>query len=715
MMSSGTVQADIPESFSYQGYITGDGGVPLEGSRQITFSLYSLSGDLVPAWMQTLDLDFDQGFFSATLGSGGVAFPPLLFSDPVWIGITVHDPDGTPTTEMSPRQQLQSSPYSFQSQNSDLLDGHTAAELDQSSHVTDIGNPHSVTAEQVGAATELEVDDALAAKADSDHTHDGDSYTQAEVDAIVTQLQNDNGLLAARIAALESLNISAALLALQADIAALQSTGGGSADDLMQFVTVTGTEIVFSGANVQIHNGSSDQETTNGLGNLTIGYNPDSLGASFRTGSHNLVLGKDNNYTSTGSLVSGEQNSANGKNAATIAGYKNTVSGSNALSLGGTGNQATAYGAVTIAGSGGRATGGSSLSAGGNGGIAAGTYSTRVGGQDNEVPGRNAVAIGGINNVVEGPNSVIVGGYTNSINSSDPNNVNFLEGARSVIVGGTNNSLDSLHAVITGGEGNSISKGVNGTRGESAVIMGGRNNISGGNLSLIAGGEGNVIDSNPSSAVLGRLSMILGGLNNTATGGTRASIFAGTNNQVGGSDAMVVGGVGQQENSSGAVEIPIPELTSALGELTDIQALLDGVTRNGDNLYFDGLNMHLRNGAGSTTISNAKGNLVIGYNELRSIPPTVRLGSHNLVIGPEHSYSHHSGIIQGKGNSNTSAYGVLIGARMSSIFNGEAAAIFGGTGNQASGSGATVLGGQSNHAGKDDSTLMGGRHEQTNN
>jgi hypothetical protein len=56
-------------------------------------------------------------------------------------------------------------------------------------------------------------------------------------------------------------------------------------------------EVVISGANLRIVNGLGSTDTTNGVGNLIVGYNeprqfdlPD-----IRTGSHNVVVGQEHN------------------------------------------------------------------------------------------------------------------------------------------------------------------------------------------------------------------------------------------------------------------------------------------------------------------------------------------------------------------------------------------------------------------------------------
>ena len=68
----------------------------------------------------------------------------------------------------------------------------------------------------------------------------------------------------------------------------------------------TANEVVITEANLRIVNGLGSTETTNGLGNLIVGYNelrniPDF--PDVRTGSHNVVVGELNNFSSFGGLV----------------------------------------------------------------------------------------------------------------------------------------------------------------------------------------------------------------------------------------------------------------------------------------------------------------------------------------------------------------------------------------------------------------------------
>ena len=94
----------------------------------------------------------------------------------------------------------------------------------------------------------------------------------------------------------------------------------------------TATTIRFSGVNVQVVNGTGSTDgTVNGLGNLVIGYQEfrpdDGVSINDRRGSHNLVVGKENNYS-------------NGSWAGQVVGWHNTISGHLSTVSGGYNNRA---------------------------------------------------------------------------------------------------------------------------------------------------------------------------------------------------------------------------------------------------------------------------------------------------------------------------------------------------------------------------------------
>src|SRR5262249_30241993 len=135
-------------------------------------------------------------------------------------------------------------------------------------------------------------------------------------------------------------------------------------------------EVVITGANLRIVNGLGATETTNGLGNLIVGYNeprPTELSPggevedpNSRTGSHNVVVGKENNFSSFGGLVVGLRNSISGTFAAVSGGSVNMATGDFSSVSGGFGSQATGLNASVSGGNQNRADGDfSSVSGGG--------------------------------------------------------------------------------------------------------------------------------------------------------------------------------------------------------------------------------------------------------------------------------------------------------------------------------------------------------------
>lgn len=139
------------------------------------------------------------------------------------------------------------------------------------------------------------------------------------------------------------------------------------------------------------------------------------------------------------------------------------------------------------------------------------------------------------------------------------------------------------------------------------------------------------------------------------------------------------------------------------------------------DIIFAGCNVHVQSGEGPGNLNktNGKGNLIIGYNELVvTVPSTTgrkitrnastdRSGSHNLIVGPGHSYTAHGGIVTGFGNSIYGEYTSVSGGYGNQA-NGFASSISGGADNVAVGEGASVSSGMFNNASGDYSIVTGG-------
>ena len=121
-----------------------------------------------------------------------------------------------------------------------------------------------------------------------------------------------------------------AVTALQAQVSELQL--------LLQHFSRVGNDIAINGANLWITNGLGTTAVVNGLGNLIIGYNESRTPApDVRNGSHNLVVGDRQNYSSYGGMLAGYTNSVLAPYAAVSGGENNTASGLNSSVSGGTG------------------------------------------------------------------------------------------------------------------------------------------------------------------------------------------------------------------------------------------------------------------------------------------------------------------------------------------------------------------------------------------
>lgn len=132
------------------------------------------------------------------------------------------------------------------------------------------------------------------------------------------------------------------------------------------------------------------------------------------------------------------------------------------------------------------------------------------------------------------------------------------------------------------------------------------------------------------------------------------------------------------------------------------------------SFVFSGVNVHVRSGCGSTNDTaggcgslSGLGNLIIGYNE-DNASDDVRTGSHNLVIGAEHTYTSYGGLVAGWDNAITNTSAVVSGGNLNTA-SGLFASVSGGQENLASGDYASVSAGQQNTASAIFTTVSGGR------
>ena len=183
--------------------------------------------------------------------------------------------------------------------------------------------------------------------------------------------------------------------------------------------------IRISGVNVQVVNGLGSTATKNGLGNVIVGYLEAGLPlGDDRTGSHNIVGGTLNSYSSWGGLVAGRGNTV-GAPWASVSGGAANLAGAPDSSVGG--------GYLN------HVTGNYGWAAGGGQNVVYGEYGSACGGSLNSVGGINALVSGGVQNLSDGDASTISGGESNRSS-----------GTRSSVSGGFQRIANGIHNWVGG-------------------------------------------------------------------------------------------------------------------------------------------------------------------------------------------------------------------------------------------------------------------------
>jgi hypothetical protein len=268
--------------------------------------------------------------------------------------------------------------------------------------------------------------------------------------ALITTLQ---GQVATLQTALTSANTN--ITALQTALTAVQNN---HALALGSFVSVdasaenglAGPNIVISGANVHIESGSGTTVDTTGLGNLVVGYDEDSMEPSTidvnRTGSHNLIVGPQHEFTASGGMVSGFANATLANYGGVTGGECNTAGGALTPLTSCESTPGASEGATVSGGFGNTASGSESSVSGGGSNRATNGDSSISGGTGNIASGFSSSVSGGVINTASMPGSSVSGGQANKAS-----------GFRSSVSGGENNEASGGHSSILGGNGVTVS------------------------------------------------------------------------------------------------------------------------------------------------------------------------------------------------------------------------------------------------------------------
>jgi hypothetical protein len=682
LVVAATAEAAPPNDANYQGLLLDSVGDPLPGPVDIQIAVWDqLIGGGTPLYWETHSgVPLVDGVFNILLGTGTVmlgTFDADLFATENRYLEVIVDSEA-----LQPRQPFSSVAYALRSEASeaaahaatagdaDTVDGSHAASLDQSAHVSDTGNPHGVTAGQVGAATSSELashagdtsahhaktttfgeltdqaadaqipvgitrDDELAAglagKADAGHLHDERYFTEAEVLALV-------GSLSDRLTYLEG---------------------------LLEDVTRVGNDITFSGVNVHVVNGDGITESKNGLGNLIVGYNEPPPVGEDRSGSHNIVTGSQHNYSSWGGLVAGKANTISGEYASVTAGYSNAASGSYSSVSGGENNKAS----------------GSFSSVAGGG-------SPNTGWSGNEAFANHSAILGGAQNL-----------------AGDPDKLDRMIGHHSTVSGGQENTASGSVSSVTGGSGNLASAGW-------SSVTGGQLNEASEFMSWVSGGYENTASAWNAS--------VSGGRNNEAAGGN-SSVTGGRNNKATGDSAVVVGG--GSDNPLYGNEA-FGNYSAVLGGIFNIAGDPDRVDHSiGEKSTVSGGDTNRATGTYSSVVggktNTASGDVsTVGggrYNEASGGFSFVGGGGGENSVDGNIAFAHYSAILGGLNNLTgdgicnwDGGLGRFVCTGGSDHAVGPQATVSGGSFNKASGDYASVSGGRSNDATGENSSVSGG-------
>jgi hypothetical protein len=122
-----TALAQVPGLVNYQGILTDDQGIPIEGQHNLTFAIYAASAGGAALWSEThSSVPVDQGLFNVILGSISPIDGSLFQAEERWIGITV---DSDP--EISPRHRVTAVPWALKS-----AEAYSAATVPDHDHDT---------------------------------------------------------------------------------------------------------------------------------------------------------------------------------------------------------------------------------------------------------------------------------------------------------------------------------------------------------------------------------------------------------------------------------------------------------------------------------------------------------------------------------------------------------------------------------------------------
>lgn len=199
--------------------------------------------------------------------------------------------------------------------------------------------------------------------------------------------------------------------------------------------------IQLSGVNLQVVSGAGKEIEVDGEGNLIIGYDET---PRIQTGSNNLVLGGEQEYTSFGGILGGYENAITGDYGVAF-GFENVIEGTEDAVTGGTSNDAGGFQTSISGGESNFVESRETSVSGGFDNVATQKYASVTGGDRNGATGELSSVSGGESNDASGTASSITGGVENRATNND-----------AVVSGGYENKAEGADSAILGGKGHTL-------------------------------------------------------------------------------------------------------------------------------------------------------------------------------------------------------------------------------------------------------------------
>jgi len=267
--------AQVPRELRLQGRLTDAGGEPLTGAVSLAVGIWDAASGGSELYSETDAVVLDEaGRFVTTLGDDG-PLDPADFDQELWVSLEVDGGGDLPT-----RLPLRAAPTALRASQGGLLTAQ--ADLDAGGfRLTGLAAP--VAGDDLATRTS-----AQALLGDPG----GLATSATQPVAAVNELVATQGGDLSNLATSDQSSLVAALNELKVRIDDLQAK--------TEALSVSGQDVYLTGVNLHLRNGAGTSASTNGTGNLIVGYD---AGAGPRTGSQNLVVGDDQGYAGTGQVL----------------------------------------------------------------------------------------------------------------------------------------------------------------------------------------------------------------------------------------------------------------------------------------------------------------------------------------------------------------------------------------------------------------------------